>query len=105
MQKVTEANFDEIVNQGVPVVLDFGATWCGPCKKLEPIIEELGQERVGSVIMAKVDVGEAPAIAQKFGVMGVPTVVFLKEGKPVHQFTGVVSKDKMSKMLSQHLGV
>ena len=52
MQKVTEANFDEIVNQGVPVVLDFGATWCGPCKKLEPIIEELGQERVGSVIMA-----------------------------------------------------
>jgi thioredoxin 1 len=106
MQKVTEANYDEIVAQAnLPVVLDFGATWCGPCKKLEPIIEELGLEKNGSVLMAKVDVGEAPAIAQKFGVMGVPTVIFLKEGKPVHQFTGVVSKDKMQKMLSQHFGI
>jgi thioredoxin 1 len=106
MQKVTEANYDEIVTRAsVPVVLDFGATWCGPCKKLEPIIEELGQEKNGSVIMATIDVGEAPAIAQKFGVMGVPTVIFLKEGQPVHQFTGVVSKDKMSKMLSQHFGI
>jgi thioredoxin 1 len=106
MQKVTEANYDEVVNQAsVPVVLDFGATWCGPCKKLEPIIEQLGQEKNGAMIVAKIDVGEAPSIAQKFGVMGVPTVIFLKDGEPVHQFTGVVSKDKFSQMLSQHLGV
>ncbi|MEZ4655187.1 MAG: thioredoxin domain-containing protein [Candidatus Eisenbacteria bacterium] len=89
----------------MPVVLRLRATWCGPCKKLEPIIEELGQKKNGSMLVAKVDVGEAPAIAQKFGVMSVPTVIFLKNGQPVHQFTGVASKDKISQLLSQHLGV
>lgn len=106
MQKITDKNYDELVSgSGVPVVLDFGATWCGPCKKLEPIIEELSKEKDGQVLMAKVDVGEAPTVAQKFGVMSVPTVIFLREGKAVHRFTGVESKDKISAMLAQHLGV
>ena len=106
MVKVNEKNYDEVVTQStLPVVLDFGATWCGPCKKLEPIIEELSGEMAGRVVIAKVDVGEAPSVAQKFGVMGVPTVVFLKDGLPVHQFSGVPSKEKIAGMISEHLGV
>jgi thioredoxin 1 len=106
MEHVTDTNFAALVEQSeVPVVLDFGATWCGPCKKLEPILEEMSGGYSGKVRFYKVDVGESPATAQKFGVMGVPTVIFLRGGKPVHRFSGVESKDKITKMLGQHLGV
>jgi thioredoxin 1 len=106
MEHVTDVNYATLVEQSdVPVVLDFGATWCGPCKKLEPILEEMSGGYAGKLRFYKVDVGEAPGTAQKFGVMGVPTVVFLKDGKPVHRFSGVESKDKITKMLVQHLGM
>ena len=106
MVKVNDKNYEEVVAQSdLPVVLDFGATWCGPCKKLEPIIEELSGEMAGKVVMAKVDVGEAPSVAQKFGVMGVPTVMFLMGGQPVHQLSGLQSKEKIAGLINQHLGV
>jgi len=106
MEHVNDTTYAEMVEASeAPVVLDFGATWCGPCKKLEPILDELSAGYAGKVKFLKVDVGEAPGTAQKFGVMGVPTVIFLKEGKPVHRFSGVESRDKITKMLSQHLGV
>ncbi len=106
MQHVDDTTYATLVEQSdVPVILDFGATWCGPCKKLEPIFDELTGLYEGKVRILKVDVGEAPGIAQKHGVMGVPTVVFLKEGKPVHRFSGVESRDKITKWMGQHLGV
>ena len=106
MQKITDANYDDLVGgSATPVVLDFGATWCGPCKKLEPIIAELSQENDGKVLVGKVDISEAPGVAQKFGIMSVPTVVFLKDGQPVHQFSGLESKAKITELMSQHLGV
>ena len=106
MEHVTDANYATLVDGSeVPVVLDFGATWCGPCKKLEPILEEMSGGYAGRIRFYKVDVGEDPGTTQKFGVMGVPTVIFLKSGKPVHRFSGVESKEKITKMLGQHLGV
>ena len=106
MEHVTDTSYAELVEASeIPVVLDFGATWCGPCKKLEPILEEISTGLDGKVRFLKVDVGEAPGTAQKFGVLGVPTVIFLHGGKPVHRFSGVESKDKILKMMSQHLGV
>lgn len=107
MHKITDSNYDELVaGSQTPVVLDFGATWCGPCKKLEPIIEELASEHDGRVLVGKVDISEAPGVAQKFGIMSVPTVVFLKQGgEPVHQFSGLESKAKITQLMSQHLGV
>ena len=106
MDHVTDDTYSALVEQAdLPVVLDFGATWCGHCKKLEPLLDELSVAYAGKVRVLKVDVGDSPATAQKFGVMGVPTVVFLKEGKPVHRFSGVESKDKIVKMMGQHLGV
>jgi thioredoxin 1 len=106
MEHVTDTNYATLVEASeIPVVLDFGATWCGPCKKLEPILEDLSGGYDGKVRFLKVDVGEAPGTASKFGVMGVPTVVFLKNGQLVHRFSGVESKDKITKMIVQHLGV
>jgi thioredoxin 1 len=106
MQHVTDDTYTDLVEASqLPVILDFGATWCGPCKKLEPILEEMSGGYDGKARFYKVDVGEAPGVAQRFGVMGVPTVIFLKEGKPVHRFSGVESKDKITKMLGQHLGL
>jgi len=106
MQHVMDDSYATLVEQSeLPVVLDFGATWCGPCKKLEPILDELAGQLEGKVRVLKVDVGEAPATAQKFGVMSIPTVIFLKGGQAIHRFVGVESKDKILKLLNQHFGV
>ena len=107
LHKVTDKNYDEIIGGSSVALLDFTSAWCSTCKHLEGIIEELSREKNGRVLMAKVDISESPAVTQNFGVMGIPTVVFLRNGKPVHHvtFTGAVSKEKISQMITQHLGV
>jgi thioredoxin 1 len=106
MEHVKDDTYATLVEQSdLPVVLDFGATWCGPCKKLEPILDDLAGQYAGKVRILKVDVGEAPGTAQKFGVMSVPTVVFLKGGATVHRFVGLESKDKITQLITKHLGV
>lgn len=106
MEHVMDDTYAAQVEQSdLPVILDFGATWCGPCKRLEPILDQLSGELAGKVRILKVDVGEAPETAKKFGVMSVPTVVLLKDGQKVHQFVGVESKEKIQKLITQHLGV
>ena len=107
LHKVTDKNYDEIIGGSSVTLLDFTSAWCSTCKHLEGIIEELSREKNDRVLMAKVDISESPAVTQNFGVMGVPTVVFLLNGKPVHHvtFTGAVSKEKISQMITQHLGV
>ncbi len=107
LPKVTDKNYDEIIGGSSAALLDFTSAWCSTCKHLEGIIEELSREKHDRVLMATVDVSESPAVTQNFGVMGVPTVVFVLYGKPVHHvtFTGAVSKEKISQMITQHLGV
>ncbi len=82
---LTEEDFDETVNAaGMPVFVDFYAEWCGPCKLAGPIVDKLSTELQGKVLIAKVDVDENPAIAQKYGVMSIPTVlIFNKDGEEV----------------------
>lgn len=106
MQKVDSANFTTFVEGAAePVVLDFGATWCGPCKRLEPVLEELAGELTGKVAFGKVDIDHSPEVAQRFGIMAVPTVLFFKSGQVVHKFTGVEAKAKISGMMTQHFGI
>jgi len=106
MEHITDSSYDTLVAASdLPVVLDFGATWCGPCKKLEPILEEISGGLEEKVRFYKVDVGEAPDTAKKFNVMSVPTVIFLKDGKEIKRFSGTESKDKILKMLGTHFGV
>ena len=100
----TDSNYADVVEKaGKPVLLDFGATWCGPCKALEPTMETLAKEYGAQVQVTKLDIDEAPATAQKFGIMAVPTVIFLKGGKEVHRFSGVQSKDKIVSLIQTHL--
>ncbi len=106
MEHVNDADFAERIKAvKLPLVLDFGATWCGPCKKIEPILDELSGEYEGRVEFLKVDVGEAPETARSYGVMSVPTVIFMKSGEPVYRFSGVQSREKIVQLLGEHFGI
>ena len=89
---INEDNYKELAAQGKPMVLDFWATWCGPCKKIGPIIEELASEYEGQVIIGKVDVEEAADLTAEFGIRNVPTVIFIKNGEVVDKSVGAATK-------------
>ena len=91
--EITTQNFDEVISQGKPVLMDFWATWCGPCKRLGPIIEELAAEYDGKAVVGKCDIEENDDLTEKFGIMNVPTVVFLKDGKEVDRVVGLAMKN------------
>lgn len=100
---VNDENFEGIINTNLPVILDLGATWCGPCQALAPIIEEMASEYEGRAVIGKVDVDEAPGIAGKYRVRNIPTVLFLKGGELKDKTVGAVAKqtlvDKLNAIL------
>ncbi|MBU1698694.1 MAG: thioredoxin [Candidatus Eisenbacteria bacterium] len=104
MNKVTDDNFNsEALQAGALVMLDFGATWCGPCKALEPILAEISEEYGDRIFIGKADIEEAPKIAERFSIMSVPTVIFLKAGEEVGRFVGAERKDKIVKKIEGYL--
>ncbi|MBO4442212.1 MAG: thioredoxin [Bacteroidaceae bacterium] len=98
--EITTQNFDEVISQGKPVLMDFWATWCGPCKRLGPIIEELAAEYDGKAVVGKCDIEENDDLTEKFGIMNVPTVVFLKDGKEVDRVVGLAMKNVYQEKLN-----
>lgn len=100
--KVTESNFDEMIASGKPVMVDFGATWCGPCKALAPRVEELEKEYEGRVMIGTADVDECSDLAAKFRIRNVPTVLFFKAGSdaPVDKSVGLVAKETLTEKLN-----
>ena len=91
-QAINTGNFEALVGTGKPLVLDFWATLCGPCKRLAPVIEELAKDYDGMAIVGKCDVEEDEDLAMRFGVRNIPTVVFLKDGKEVDRSVGLVPR-------------
>ena len=100
VNEFTDANFEnDVTNSDIPVLVDFWATWCGPCKAIAPIIEEIAKDYKGKVKVGKVDVDQNQNSAMKFGVRSIPTLLILKNGEVVNQIVGSVPKSEISEKL------
>jgi thioredoxin len=101
---VNEDNFhDEVLSASQPVLVDFSAVWCSPCKMLDPIVEQLAQEWNGKVKVVKLDVDHSPNIAMDYQVMGVPTLMLFHNGEPLERLTGFQPKDRIASRINPHL--
>ena len=97
---ITEENFEnEVLNSDKPVLVDFWASWCGPCRMLGPIIEEIANDYEGKVKVGKVNVDEQPNLASKYGIASIPTVIVFKNGKPEKTLVGLRSKNEIENMI------
>lgn len=98
--KITRENFEnEVMKSNIPVLIDFWAPWCGPCRMMGPIIEQLAEEYEGKAKVGKVNVDEEGELSQAFGVMSIPTIVLVKDGKVVRQAVGASPKAEVEAML------
>ena len=103
MKQLGEAEYDRVIGNG-PVLIDFSAEWCGPCKAVAPVVEKLAQEFSGRLEVYTVDIDRDPALAARHGVMSVPTLLVLKDGKTVERIVGAASEKDLRKKLEPHLG-
>ena len=101
--EVTDANFDKVIKENSVVVVDFWAVWCMPCKVIAPYIEDLAKTYAGKVVFAKIDADPNPVKMREFGIMGVPTLLFFKNGKLVDNIVGAVPKAQIESKLKKYL--
>ena len=104
IKEATDATFEEMVLKNEkPVVVDFWATWCGPCKMVAPILDEIADEQVGKIRIAKLNVDDNPDVARRFGVMSIPTMIVFKDGQPDKRLVGARGKGQILEELSDYL--
>ena len=101
--KISDSNFKlDVLDASLPVLVDFTAVWCGPCKMLDPVVKQLAEQWDGKVKVMKLDVDDDPQLAMEYQVMGVPTLMLFKNGQPVERVTGYQPKDRLEKKFSPH---
>ena len=104
VKHVGDSSFDKMVlKSGVPVLVDFWAPWCGPCRKIGPMIEELAQDYSGRIDVVKVNIDESPKTAQSFGIRSIPTLLFVKEGKVFETIVGAAPKNQLEAVIERML--
>ncbi len=99
VKEITDSNFAEVLAEGKPVVVDFWAPWCGPCKMMLPIVEELSNEFDGQVIVGKLNVDENDALCAQFGIMNIPTMLFFKNGELANRHIGACRKQDLQQLI------
>ena len=102
--EITDANFEEIINSDKPVLVDFWAEWCGPCRRLAPTVDALASEFDGRATVAKLNVDENPSVPGRFAVRGIPTLLLFKEGQLAETIVGLRAKEDIAQMIERHLG-
>jgi thioredoxin 1 len=103
VQEITDNNFQSIVSAGQPVFIDFWAPWCGPCRIVGPIVEELAPSYEGKAVIGKLNVDDNPVVAQQFGVTSIPTMMMFKEGKLVDRIVGAAPRGALEKFIDRNL--
>ena len=102
--QLSEKNFEqEVVKSNIPVLVDFWAEWCGPCRMIGPIVDELAKEYTGKIKVGKVNVDEAQSLAVRFNVMSIPTLIFFKNGEAVDQIIGAMPKEELAEKINENL--
>ena len=100
IKQITPENFDSIVNDGLPVLVDFWAPWCGPCRSLSPIVDEVADELAGKLAVAKCNVDDNQDLAMKYGVMSIPTLIVFKNGEEIDRSVGALPKARLQASMS-----
>jgi thioredoxin 1 len=98
-----DSNFAQTINKYTLLLVDFWAPWCGPCRMMSPIIDQVGKEYIGKLVVGKVNVDENPNISAQFGISSIPTLILFKRGQVVNNIIGSVSKSRIDEMVKMHL--
>ena len=101
--KLTDATFNEVVANNEVVLVDFSATWCGPCKSLSPVIDKIAEKYEGKAAVCKMDIEECPDTKEQFGIRSVPTLIFIKNGKQANKIVGATNESKITDVLNSLL--